>query len=91
MRCLSCGGQLHHLVTTVDDRQLLQCKTGLTTMLNPDYQRHPKRVVTGIIQCGLVYDDRGNKADGKFVYYAYYGEKKIPEALTVQNGIIKTK
>jgi len=83
MRCPSCGGHPFHLVTTVDGKQLYQCRTGMTVAGRLDPYTH-QRTITGIIPCGLVCDNRGRKVSGKYVYLT----NGKPEALTVQGGLI---
>ncbi len=83
MKCPACGGKPQHLVTTKNGKLLLQCRTGLTVMRQPS-RDDPKRIVTGIVTCDTVCDNRGSKVSGKYVYMTE-GE---PEALTVRDGRI---
>lgn len=85
MRCSKCGGLLHHLVTTVGGESLYQCRTGLTQSI---FNRNNNRVVTGITPCELVHNNQGRLASGKYVYYTYHGDKLLPEAITLREGMI---
>ena len=89
MRCKSCGGHLSHLVTTVNGRRLYQCQTGMTVNGATDSDNPTERNILGIRQCGLVYDDRSLLSSGKYVYYSYHGDNKVPEAITTINGRIQ--
>lgn len=89
MRCKSCGGHLHHLVTTVDGKQLRQCRTGLTVSGASDPRNPADRNIIGIRTCGLVHNDRGSLVSGKYVYYAYHKDTRVPEAITIREGIIQ--
>lgn len=91
MRCQSDGGYLTHLVTTVDGSQLYQCRTGMTVNGIPDPDHPGERNIIGIRQCGLVHDNRGKIASGKYVYCTFHGDKAVPEAMTVKEGIIQLK